>query len=116
MARDAHEAAVATEPEIAGIVRDDLRDDVLDEAVARRDVENAAILQPGESAAQRADPDRAIGIAEQGAHTRGEQTVACIPRPVDFPIRPAVDSAGAAHPERVRSFAHDAGDVAVKRA
>src|SRR3954452_13852161 len=73
LALEAHEAAIAAEVEVAVIVGEDLRDDVIDEAVAGGEVEDAPALQPREATALRADPEGAVGIAPEGAYAGGEQ-------------------------------------------
>ncbi len=77
-------------------------------------MDEAPVFHPRQPAAERADPERAIGIAVQRADVVGEQAVARGPRP-HLAALPAVQPGGGADPERVRGFAHDAGDGAGKR-
>src|SRR4051812_25090705 len=78
-ALEAHEPAIAAEPEAAVIVGGDLGDDVVAEAPPGGEVEDAPALQPRQAAALRADPEGAVGIPPQGAHAGGEQAVARVP-------------------------------------
>jgi hypothetical protein len=72
------------------IVSHELLDDVVDEAVARGEVEYSPVLQPGQTAAQRSDPERPVGIAEQCLNAAGEQAVARVQGADDFTALPAV--------------------------